>query len=78
MDLKPRACQNVWLEAGWFWGRLRRNRIMILSKREVEMPINLQGIELYDYNEKPSEKGYQLQLFVEKSKVAQYRQAKTA
>lgn len=65
-ELKPRARQNVWLEVGWFWGRLGRKRIMILCKKGLEIPSDLQGIELFYYKEKPEEVKDKIYWFIEK------------
>lgn len=67
-ELKPRARQNVWLEIGWFWGRLGRKRILILCKKGLEIPSDLQGIELHYYKEKPEEVREKICLFIEKMK----------
>lgn len=63
-DYKPRARQNVWLEVGWFWGRLGRNKIMVLRKGDVEVPSDLQGVELYSYEEKPYERSKEILSFI--------------
>jgi predicted nucleotide-binding protein len=65
-NMKPRARQNVWLETGWFWGVLGRNRVMILCNGEIEMPSDLQGIEVYYYDSRPSEKLEQIRLFIDR------------
>lgn len=52
-DLKPRARQNVWLEVGWFWGRLGRDKVMLLRKGQVDVPSDLQGLEYHSYREAP-------------------------
>jgi predicted nucleotide-binding protein with TIR-like domain len=44
-----RARQNVWVEVGWFWGRLGRNRVLLLVRGDVEIPSDLDGIEYYSY-----------------------------
>jgi len=62
----PRARQNVWLEVGWVWGCLGRNRIMILCRGNIEIPSDAAGIEVYFYDKKPQEKGDQIRLFIEK------------
>jgi len=67
-DFKLRARQNVWLEVGWFWGRLGRERVMILCKENVEIPSDIQGIELYYYRENPEEKAKEIRLFIDKIK----------
>jgi predicted nucleotide-binding protein len=52
-DYRPRARQNVWLEVGWFWGRLGRDKIMLLRKGNVDLPSDLQGLEYHSYREAP-------------------------
>jgi len=42
--LKPRARQNVILELGYFIGKLKRDRVCILKKSEVEEPSDFTGI----------------------------------
>jgi predicted nucleotide-binding protein len=44
---RVRARQNVSLEYGWFWGRLGRERVMLLMKGELELPSDLSGL-LYE------------------------------
>jgi hypothetical protein len=41
--LAPRARENVWVEVGWFWGRLGRRRIFLWLKDDVPLPTDLQG-----------------------------------
>jgi predicted nucleotide-binding protein len=48
-DLRPRARQNVLVEIGWFWGRLGRDRILLLVKEQVEWPSDLEGVEFYRF-----------------------------
>lgn len=43
LRLKPRARENIWVEVGWFWGRLGRSRIFIWLKEEVQLPTDLHG-----------------------------------
>jgi hypothetical protein len=50
-----RARQNVWLEVGWIWGRLGRNKVMVLCKGDIEIPSDLNGLEYYRYNASPLE-----------------------
>lgn len=64
-DLRPRARQNIWLEIGWFWGRLGREKILVLSKGDVEFPSDLTGIEVYPYLEDPMEKSNKLITFLD-------------
>ena len=60
-----RARQNVWLEVGWIWGRLGRNKVMVLSKGSLEMPSDLNGIEHYRYDTSPIEATEKIRKFVE-------------
>lgn len=41
---KPRARQNVVLEAGYFIGKLGRDHVILLADNEIEMPSDLSGI----------------------------------
>jgi len=59
-----RARQNVWLEVGWFWGRLGRKRVMILRKGDIELPTDLQGIEFYRYTTRPDEREAEIRKFI--------------
>lgn len=43
---------------GWYWGRLGRDRVMLLIKREpqwpeIERPSDLQGLEFAEYRGTP-------------------------
>jgi predicted nucleotide-binding protein len=59
-----RARQNVWLEVGWFWGRLGRERVMLLCKGDIEFPSDLRGIEFYLYTSRPEEVGDRIRQFI--------------
>lgn len=52
---RVRARQNVSLEYGWFWGRLGRERILLLTKGELELPSDLAGLLYESYIESPLE-----------------------
>lgn len=41
---KSRARQNVVLETGYFWGKLGRKNIVIVSDNSIEMPSDLDGV----------------------------------
>lgn len=43
-ELKPRARQNVVLEAGYFMGKLGRDHVVLLADNGIEMPSDLSGI----------------------------------
>ena len=59
-----RARQNVWLEVGWIWGRLGRNKVMVLCKGEIEIPSDLHGLEYYRYDASPLEVTESVRAFV--------------
>ena len=40
---QPRARQNVWLELGYFIGKLGRERVVALKKGEIEVPTDYLG-----------------------------------
>ena len=42
--VKPRARQNVFLELGFFFGRLGRGRVAALHKGELELPSDYDGV----------------------------------
>ncbi len=43
LRLTPRARENVWVEVGWFWGRLGRQSVFLWLKDEIILPTDLQG-----------------------------------
>lgn len=50
LKLEVRARENVWVEVGWFWGRLGRERIFLWLQDEVEIPSDLQGVARKEAN----------------------------
>jgi predicted nucleotide-binding protein len=50
-DPQFRARQNVWVEVGWFWGKLGLSRILLLVRGKVEIPSDLLGIEYLKYEQ---------------------------
>ena len=46
-----RARQNVWVEVGWFWGRLGRARVLLVGKRGVEVPSDLSGLLIEEFED---------------------------
>jgi len=61
---RERARQNVWVEVGWFWGRLGRSRVLLLVRGDVEIPSDLDGIEYYKYRDSVLEAAGQIQSFL--------------
>lgn len=47
-DGAKRARQNVVLETGYFWGKLGRDRVVILADKGVELPSDMQGVVYAD------------------------------
>jgi len=63
-ELRPRARQNVWVEVGWFWGRLGRDRVIVLNRSSIEIPSDLQGIEFFGYTDDPLERVESIRRFL--------------
>jgi hypothetical protein len=61
-----RARQNVWLEVGWFWGRLGLERVLILTRGAVDVPSDLKGVEAYEYATSPRERETEIGAFLAK------------
>jgi hypothetical protein len=61
---QARARQNVWVEVGWFWGRLGRNRVLLLVRGDVEIPSDLDGIEILKYTQSVLERDREIQSFL--------------
>ncbi len=59
-----RARENVWMECGWFWGRLGRSRTLLFVKDGVEVPSNMGANFQFRYKNNPAEKGAQLEAFI--------------
>jgi hypothetical protein len=38
LKLKERARQNLWLEVGWFWAALGREKLLFLKRGSIEIP----------------------------------------
>jgi hypothetical protein len=64
-ELDPRARENVWIEYGWFWGKLGRKRVLLLHKGQVGFPSDLAGLEFYSYNESPLERSEKIREFIQ-------------
>ena len=61
-NLKPRARQNVIFEFGYFIGRLGRNRVCALTKGDVEIPSDYEGVVYISLDEAG---GWKMKLFKE-------------
>lgn len=67
--LRARARQNVWVEVGWFWGRLGRRKLMILSKGNIEVPSDLAGVELFSYSSDPVQASEKIRAFLDRIRL---------
>ena len=61
---QARARQNVWVEVGWFWGRLGRSRVLLLVRGDLEIPSDLDGIEYHSYKKSVLDLAPQMQSFL--------------
>jgi predicted nucleotide-binding protein len=59
-----RARQNVIIEIGWVWGRFGRNRCLLLTRGNVEMPSDLSGVETHRFQRSPVECSERLRDFI--------------
>ncbi len=48
LDEQPRARQKVVFEAGYFMGKLGRDKVVIIAENDIEMPSDMQGIVYTD------------------------------
>ena len=64
-ELQPRPRQNTLVEIGWFWGRLGRDRILVLVQGKLELPSDLQGVEVYRFQSKVEEVSEKVRDFFE-------------
>jgi predicted nucleotide-binding protein len=61
---QPRARQNIWIEIGWIWGRLGRDKLILICKGNIDVPSDLQGMEYYRYNDSPLEVTESIRAFI--------------
>lgn len=69
MKLSLRARQNIWIELGWFWGKLGRDRLMLLSRGEIEYPSDVSSFVRHDYKDSPIERINEIREFINKVKL---------
>lgn len=60
-----RARQNVVIEIGWVWGRLGRQKCLLLTRGDVELPSDLSGVDVQAFNQSPSECLLAVQAFLD-------------
>jgi hypothetical protein len=67
---EKRARENVWIEAGWVWGRLGRKRLLLLRQGDTRIPSDLLGSDLAEYLASPIEAKTTIRAFVESIRTA--------
>jgi predicted nucleotide-binding protein len=60
VDRQPRARQNVVLEMGMVFASLGRDRMVILKKRALEIPSDIDGVLRLEFNDHVKEVGVRL------------------
>jgi Zn-dependent protease with chaperone function len=63
---QPRARQNVIMEVGWAWGKLGRDRFLLLIRGDIEIPSDLSGVDVYRFTNLPRECSEAVRTFVHK------------
>ena len=61
---QPRARQNVIMEIGWAWGKLGRDRFLLLLRGNVEIPSDLSGVDVHRFVTSPRECSEAVRAFV--------------
>jgi len=66
----PRARQNVWVEVGYFWGKSRGRRGLLLMPQRsgavtLDLPSDLVGLEVFEWNSSPLEQKETIRRFLE-------------
>ena len=64
MGFGPRARENVWIEMGWLWAGLGRNRILMLVKGNTGIPSDIQDAVRVPYQNAPTEARNRIVQFV--------------
>jgi Zn-dependent protease with chaperone function len=59
-----RARQNVIVEVGWFWGKFGRGKCLLLVRGDLEIPSDLNGVEVHRFASSPTECSETLREFI--------------
>ncbi len=62
----PRARENVWLEMGWLWAAIGRDRILMLVKNDTNIPSDIKDAVYVPYRDNPKDVENQIIQFVKK------------
>jgi hypothetical protein len=68
-ETEQRARQNVWIEVGWFWGRLGRSKVLLLTKGKVVIPSDIGNVEHFDYTDDPRKCDPVIAKFIQKLRL---------
>jgi predicted nucleotide-binding protein len=66
LSFSRRARQNIWVEVGWFWGRLGSDRLMLLVRGDVEYPSDVGPFIRHTYKKSPIELKSDIKSFIDK------------
>lgn len=64
-DGNARARQNVVMEIGWVWGKLGRQKCLLLKRGDIELPSDLAGVEVESFDRSPTECVAAVHAFIE-------------
>jgi hypothetical protein len=70
--LQPRARENIWLEVGFFWGRLGREKLLVLGRPEVSVPSDFGGALYEKYDKSPEEVQEKIIKFIENLRTGRH------
>ena len=68
-EIELRARQNVWIEVGWFWGRLGRSKVLLLTKGKVAIPSDIGNVEHFNYTDDPLQCDAAIQKFIQRLRL---------
>lgn len=60
-----RARQNVVMEIGWVWGKLGRQKCLLMKRGDIEVPSDLSGVDVLTFNQTPGECLTAIHAFIE-------------
>lgn len=63
-EASARARQNVIMEIGFVWGRLGRDKCMLMTRGDLELPSDLSGIDFQKYEKSPRECVFEVHNFL--------------
>lgn len=64
VSLLMRPRQNVIVEIGWVWARLGREKVLLLGRGILDIPSDLSGVEVVQFQNRPSERFEDIRKFL--------------